>query len=342
MPEEIIRNIANLETRNIDEDDFDKEKIELDENEKKLMRLILNEAAVSVTRVALCANIEKTKDPIEIAVQEFVSTLQNNQKDIFKNVIRANFSDDTWKRKHLGEFSKIDILKDNAYESIKKPTELIKNIVEKNKSAKHLSGISEYTHKILRFFITKIRCKEETGWDAFGADEIYIGGTAIDENGQTNVIHAKKMGNFDSGEWIYFNPDKQIEDFNITENGDSWPKHYYILLYMAEVDNGNFDDFCQKLTSAIRSKVHLAIANAVGSTGGVYGKIIANAVYLFLYYFVPWLLGDVIIDRQLHHLVIDSPKESSLGAGYRTTVKERCYKGGSGHYHVWSYWILTN
>lgn len=137
----------------------------------------------------------------------------------------------------------------------------------------------------LELRIHRVKCLDET--DGFlgseaGDDEIDLGGSTVDESGDTKKVSAFRVGSdFDDGEQKTYSPVKRFTWFNMNE-GTAFPKSYFVTLVMAEADMGGLPDFLNQLLTWVKSKVTAALAaaigGAIGASGGPIGAIIGAAV----------------------------------------------------------------
>ena len=130
----------------------------------------------------------------------------------------------------------------------------------------------------LELRIHKVRCDDETngflGSEA-GSDEIDLGGTTVDESGDTHKVSPFRVASFGSdGDQKVFSPPRRFTFFNLTE-GTDFPKGYVATLVLAEIDSGGFNDFLKKLMEKVRERViaylTAAIGGAIGASGGPIG-----------------------------------------------------------------------
>ncbi len=133
----------------------------------------------------------------------------------------------------------------------------------------------------LELRIHKVKCLDETNPET-GGDEIYLGGTNVDESGDAEKIDPFLVRNdFDDGEEQTYWPPKQFTSFDLTE-GTDFPKSYFVTLVLAEVDNGGLPDVLHKLLMWVKEKVitalTTAIGGAIGASGGPIGAAIGAAV----------------------------------------------------------------
>jgi len=145
--------------------------------------------------------------------------------------------------------------------------------------------IPQQTTNKLELRIHKVKCLDET--DGFlgseaGDDEIDLGGTTVDESGDTKKVNPFRVGSdFDDGEQKVYSPPKQFTWFNLTE-GTAFPKSYFVTLVLAEADMGGLPDFLNQLLNWVKAKVTTALTaalgGAIGASGGPVGAIIGAVV----------------------------------------------------------------
>jgi hypothetical protein len=143
----------------------------------------------------------------------------------------------------------------------------------------------QQTTNKLELRIHKVKCVDETNGflnSEAGDDEIDLGGTTVDENGDTHKISPFRVGSdFDDGEQKVFSPLRRFTFFNLTE-GTAFPKSYFVTLVLAEIDMGGLPEFLDKLLNWVKERVisalSTALGTAIGASGGPVGAIIGAAV----------------------------------------------------------------
>jgi hypothetical protein len=147
------------------------------------------------------------------------------------------------------------------------------------------AAVSQVTDK-LEFRILRVKCIDETGidfnpfGDEPGSDEISLGGSSVDESGNVSKITQFKVGSFDDGDVKNFSPPRRFTMFNLRE-GTAFPKSYFVTLALAEVDQGGFADFLNKVLDKVKDEVKTALIAAgfaIGSSGGPVGALIGAVV----------------------------------------------------------------
>ncbi|HVF13870.1 MAG TPA: hypothetical protein VM942_04675, partial [Acidimicrobiales bacterium] len=97
----------------------------------------------------------------------------------------------------------------------------------------------------LELRIHRVKCVTET--NEWGDDEIDLGGTIVDETGDTEKIaNFRVSSSFDDGEVKTYAPPRTFATFDLTE-GTLFPKSYYVTLVLAEVDFGGISALLDKL-----------------------------------------------------------------------------------------------
>jgi hypothetical protein len=197
--------------------------------------------------------------------------------------------------------------------------------------------------------IHRVRCLDETGGffaEKLGADEIDLGGTEVDESGDTRKISAFRVGSFDDGEQRVFSPPRRLTFFNLTE-GTAFPKSYFVSMVLAEIDMGGLPDFLNQLLNKVKDRVitalTAAIGTAIGASGGLVGMVIGLAV--------GWAVGKV---WEFFHSVwnddvfepvtvrLTMPSLTARWTGGRTDSPERTvtFSGHDGKYELTYDWRL--
>jgi hypothetical protein len=144
------------------------------------------------------------------------------------------------------------------------------------------------------FWITKIKCVDETNPEWWGHDEIALAGVSVDEDGDTKKIGEKYIGGgFDDGDSKSYN-NWRYHMFGLRE-GQYWPKTYSVTLLLAEKDNGGFANALNQIWIAIRDKVKAAIEKAIaGALTAYLGPVIAGAIGKAVAWIVDKLVGWII------------------------------------------------
>lgn len=205
----------------------------------------------------------------------------------------------------------------------------------------------------LGFYITKVKCVDETNPEFWGSDEIALAGVSIDETGDTKTIGEKYIGGgFDDGDQKTYSPNWQYHWFNMRE-GSYWPKAYNVSLILAEKDNGGLSNALNTVYVKIRDKVKEAISKAVAEglselLGPAIAKAIGNAVAWIVDKLIGWIINafkdDIFPPKVLSCTV------PSFGARWNypngtwgsptSGLRQAHFYGHGGHYYVEYYWKI--
>jgi hypothetical protein len=217
-------------------------------------------------------------------------------------------------------------------------------------SAATLAANVRQSTKKLELRIHKVRCDDETngflGSEA-GSDEIDLGGTTVDESGDTGKVAPFRVRDFkkDGDEKIY-SPPRRFTFFNLTE-GTAFPKGYMVTLALAEIDSGGFNDFLKQLLEKVKERViaalTAALGGAIGASGGPVGVIIGLAVgYVVGRVFE--LISNIWKDDVFAPISVRTsiPSLTASWAGGRNDSPERTvtFKGHGGRYTVTYDWRM--
>jgi hypothetical protein len=207
--------------------------------------------------------------------------------------------------------------------------------------------IPQAPHQGLRFHLARVTCFDETGGGWFGAewgaDEIYCGAVAVDENGNTSSGGLFKVGNFDDGDVKdYGYPGKQLQYFNIHEGGDTFPKIYTMAIALVEHDFGDLPDWFNRLLDIVKDKVieYLsalvggAVGMSLGPLGALIGAAIGWAVGKVIGLVKSWL-GDEDLGTKIVTATINSYSGNWIDSGGAVSSSyRRDYEAEQGHYGV--------
>jgi len=197
--------------------------------------------------------------------------------------------------------------------------------------------------------IRSVRCEDETN-GAFGLeagdDEISMGGTVIDESGDTNKVAAFMVrDDFDDNEQKTYNPPRTFASFSITEGGNHYPKSYFATVVLSEVDNGGFPSFLNQLTGYIRNEVKTAIQQGLSpEIGPELAAIVAEAVAWVLnalFNLLASIWGDDQFAPAQLRCNISNPDNNFQSGTATSSERWIRYKGHGGQYLVKYDWHLT-
>lgn len=145
-------------------------------------------------------------------------------------------------------------------------------------------------YKKVGLFIKQVRCLVET--DEVGADEIALGGLAVDPDGKATrlITPFRVSGDFDQGEKVTYPNGRLFAEWTI-DRSDGWPHVYGATLVMMEQDDGGFYRFLLDLWNVVKAEVIAAVATAAG---GAIGAVLGNAVVPIVGAAVGFVLGVLV------------------------------------------------
>lgn len=202
----------------------------------------------------------------------------------------------------------------------------------------------------LAFYITKVKCVDETNPEWWGHDEIAIAGVSTDEDGDVKKIPERYVGGgFDDGDTKYYRPHWKYHMFGLRE-GKGWAKEYFMTLLLAEKDCGGFSKILDKVWKSVKAKVYAAIDKIVNKLPGwwkLVGKIVAAAVKWIINKLIGWIVrafkDDVFPPRTVMTRIWSfNTKWRHPNGKYRTYSPRRRahFYGHKGHYYVEYYWRM--
>jgi len=205
----------------------------------------------------------------------------------------------------------------------------------------------------LGFYITRIKCVDETNPEALGSDEIAIGGVSVDEDGDSKKIAETYVGGgFDDGDQRNYSPHWQYHWFSMKE-GKYWPKTYKVALVLAEKDWGGFSNFLTTIWEKVSVKVKELIAKFIkdllpASWGPAINAAIGQAVAWLVDKLVGWIISSFKDD--IFPVFTASCPVPSFNARWKysngtwgstkSDLRTAHFYGHGGHYIVNYYWKL--
>lgn len=236
---------------------------------RKLLSRVVREMELSIEKVA--ANHSKPKDfPLpadpnsteRILAARFNSlskAVKDRSADRSLNILNAPREA---RLKRFGDLANVNLKSDEPIGSQVRampfPAELKLTLAQPTGAATNGAGLNPAAAAPqltkLEFRLHKVKCLDETGGffgEHAGNDEMDLGGSAIDETGDTHNIPKFRVGsNFDDGEQVTFSPPRRFTTFDLTE-GTVFPKSYFVTMVLAEVDQGGLTEFQQSLLAKI-------------------------------------------------------------------------------------------
>jgi hypothetical protein len=221
---------------------------------------------------------------------------------------------------------------------------------EEDPFRKDLSEFEEAVNDKLGFYITAVKCVDETHRIEWGHDEIAIAGVSIDEDGDVKKIPEKYVGGgFDDGDIKTYSPHWNYHTFSLRE-GKGWPKAYCMTLLLAEKDLRGFSKALDKAWNKIKEKVWAALeklAENLPSWWKIVGKIVVQIVKWIIDKLFGWIIR-ALKDDVFPPCIVDT-RIYSFGTKWRHpdgsmktySPRRKChFYGFNGHYYVEYYWKM--
>lgn len=200
------------------------------------------------------------------------------------------------------------------------------------------------------FWITKVKCVDETNPEWWGSDEIALAGVSVDETGDTKKISEKYIGGgFDDGDSKSYS-NYRYHWFSLRE-GEVWPKTYSVSLILAEKDNGGLSDFLnsvwEKVGKTVKEKIQAAVtAGLTPYLGAAIASAIGAAVAWVIDVFVKWIISlwkDDIFPPFTARVTTPSMSArwhypNGTWGNPSSGVRTAHFYGHGGHYYVQYYW----
>lgn len=200
------------------------------------------------------------------------------------------------------------------------------------------------------FWVTKVKCVDETNPEFWGHDEIALAGVSVDETGDTKKIGERYIGGgFDDGDSKSYS-NWRYHWFSMRE-GAHWPKTYSVSMLLAEKDNGGFSDVLNTVWSYVRDAVKAAVEKAVtGALTSYLGPVLAAAIGKAVAWILDKLVGWIISWWKDDIFPPFSARVTTPSMGARwhypngtwgnpsSGIRTAHFYGHGGHYYVQYYW----
>jgi hypothetical protein len=214
--------------------------------------------------------------------------------------------------------------------------------------------------KEVDFILNKVECLDETNPEALGKDDIYMGGTAVDDEGETYKISLFEVGKFNDGDEKSYSGGKYLKKF-YPDTDYTDDKLFLVTLYLIEKDSGGASDFLNEAYDATKDYIEelmmtagvaalsAALASAAPSAGtsvvALVAAIIATlAVLVFaeLIKLIASALSDDIFapsDEHTTTAILESSTDSFDGSSELSD--SMTFEDHSGKYRVKFTWKLV-
>lgn len=198
---------------------------------------------------------------------KYFSTLPNEKREIFYSKVESFLNDDNVNslKSQIGTFdlkstaSVLDQVSTGTFLSKLKISDapfrdfFIKDspvhTTGSGTSSSETSGATATAAKKIKevdFILNSVECKDETNPEWAGKDDIYMGGNAIDDSGETYKLSYFEVGKFNDEDEKNYSGGKYLKKF-YPDSSYSENKLFMVQLFLIEKDSGGASDF---LTSA--------------------------------------------------------------------------------------------
>ena len=200
--------------------------------------------------------------------------------------------------------------------------------------------------------MNEVYCGNETNPQA-GLDDMWLGGTMVDETGDTEKIHrpgntkkAINLGKFNNKQRKPYSPPVEVANFNLTE-GLGFPKDYLVILVLYENDDGDkaaaaLHDLLEDTEDEVKKGLKAAGVGLGGPIGYFVGELAAWA-YGELVDYINSLWGDIIfhpVTAKAHIVDYDMEWNDTKGKVSDNLMLET--KAPGARYQLWYDWQLYN
>lgn len=252
---------------------------------------LAHECRYAMVRAGLAVAGELTEpissDPksFEAILHHFASRLPKKHQDTLVTRSREVLANGTaMRRKFLGEFASANAKTTSVDRAnVARPRFTAADLAEIamldpdeiDVTPQPISNGSNHTKVQLR--INRVRCFDETDGFFFsegGADEIYLGGFKLNPDGSKPKVGNFKVMNFDesvaSRTKKDYNPPKVFAEFNLSNNGNHWPKIFGALLILVESEelgpaSETYSEIWQELSTKLADELESYLLSQLGS-----------------------------------------------------------------------------
>lgn len=193
--------------------------------------------------------------------------------------------------------------------------------------------------------LVKLHCLDETGnpllGGELGVDEMAIGGSMIDTDGQVTKISKMGLGDYEDNQWSKWSP-KTLCALPVNQEDGAWPKTYIATLVLVESDGGSYTNFLNQLVDKLVPYVKNALRGvAIGKLGPTLGLIVGE-ISSYIAEKIFNLIKDVWNDDLFVPITVSMqiPGPGALfDNGAYDSPETWCWvKGHDGHYEYWVDW----
>ncbi len=216
------------------------------------------------------------------------------------------------------------------------------------------------TIKEVDFILNSVECRDETNPEWVGKDDIYMGGNAIDDKGETYKLSYFEVGKFNDDDEINYSGGKYLKRFY---PGSSYAedKLYMVQLFLIEKDSGGASEFLSDAYDATKDYIEeimmtagvgalsAALASALPSVGtsliALVAAIAATLAVLLIAELIRLLASaledDIFVptDDHMSAITLESSTDTLDGASEMSDYMT--FEGYDGKYRVHYTWKLV-
>ncbi|HEY0457705.1 MAG TPA: hypothetical protein VGC97_01060 [Pyrinomonadaceae bacterium] len=330
--------------------------------------LAMEKALANYSEPSVYPISDNRKSLEQICRTYFRSVNPAKQQEMAKKAITAINAPKKQRSQKYGELAEIDLrsktpIEDQAQRLVPRELQITENDLrrdnghsplhishrdshESERSIRSSDAVGTAAQQLTRlvFRIKRVECKEQTG--EWGEDEIFLGGTAIDERGNVQKINQFKVGDFEKGDvWNPSGP-RPFASFELSKRGIGYPRTYSVVLVLVEEDAGNLTEFLNRLANIVRDKLKEKLSSIPIEYLGLFlGTIVGEVMGWFVdnvFEYLSSLWGDEIFLPATNLIPLPSP-DFRWDSGTKSRVSSLIaweFNGFDGQYWVDCDWEL--
>lgn len=136
-------------------------------------------------------------------------------------------------------------------------------------------------YKRMDFVLRAVHCRRETSGG--GSDEIVLGAVLVGASGNTKVVPAQVIGDFDDGTYVSTG-NLPLGQFSLRTT-DGYPKTMYCILQLVESDSDDAE-VAQALTEALSAIATIAVSAVATPAAGAIAGALVNTIGAFIGIFI--------------------------------------------------------
>lgn len=188
---------------------------------------------------------------------------------------------------------------------------------------------AKYTR--MDFVLRAVHCRRETSGG--GADEIVLGAVLVGASGNTKVVPAQYIGDFDDGTYLSTG-NLPLGQFSLRTT-DGYPKTMYCIVQLVESD-GDDAEVAQALTEALSAIATIAVSAVASPTAGKIAGALVSTIGAFIGIFIS---DDTFVP---YGIMMRLDSEDEYGAdGVSGKLRTDDIRGHGGAYRI-GYRVVLN